>query len=278
MSQDIKKIVDDMPNIPSMPSIVLNLLDQLNAPEPDLIKLSAIISKDLSLTVQLLKLVNSAYFSLSSRVNNITQAAVLLGLNRVRDLVIGSAIKPMVVTICGKNLWEHSIRCAVGAELIAKKLNNDRNEEAFIAGLLHDIGKIILELYNDKFVKEVHNRVLLGDERIKTEKRLFGFAHTEIGKLLISKWNLPNDIGEHVKFHHNPIQSSNKLITSYVYVADRLGQETLMYPIIDPEISENLDFEISDPVSLREEIFAASQPIIDSFSDKTSSGVLVKAK
>jgi putative nucleotidyltransferase with HDIG domain len=277
MSPDVKNLVENMPNIPSMPLIVLNLLDQLNKPEPDIIKLSSIISKDISLTAQLLKLVNSAYFSFSSRVNNVTQAAVLLGLNRVRDLVIGAAIKPMVVTICGKDLWEHSIRCAVGSELIAKKLNDDKHEEAFIAGLLHDIGKIILELYNVDVAKEVHNRVLHGNERIKTEKELFGFAHTEVGKELISKWNLPNYIGEHVNFHHDPVQSSDKLITSYVYVADKLGQENLMYPVIDPEISENMDFEVPDPVNLREEIFIASQPIIDVFSGKINR-TLVKLK
>ena len=268
MSENIKKLIEDMPNIPSMPLIILNLLDQLNKPEPDIIKLSATISKDLSLTSQLLKLVNSAYFSFYSRINTVSQAAVLLGLNRIRDLVISTAIKPMIITVCGKTLWEHSIRCAVGAELIAKKLNDDRHEEAFIAGLLHDIGKVTLELYNSKMVKEVNNRVLLGDERIKTEKQLFGFAHTEIGKVLVSKWKLPNHIGEHVNFHHDPRQSSDRLITSYVYVANKLGQENLIYPIIDPEICENLDFEVCDPVSLREEIFTAAQPIIDVFSNK----------
>ena len=156
MSQEVKKLIEDMPNIPSMPLIILNLLDQLNKPEPDIIKLSATISKDLSLTAQLLNLVNSAYFGFSSRINTVTQATVLLGLDRVRNLVISAAIKPMITTICGKNLWEHSIRCAVGAELIAKKLNDNRHEEAFTAGLLHDIGKIILELHNSNFVKEVH--------------------------------------------------------------------------------------------------------------------------
>lgn len=269
MPQNIKKLIDDMPNIPSMPSIVLNLLDQLNKPEPDIIKLSETISKDISLTTQLLKLVNSAYFGLSSKVNNVTKAAVLLGLNRIRILIISSAIKPMIVTVCGKNLWEHSIRCAVGCEIIAKSLNDDRKEEAFIAGLLHDVGKIVLELYNSNFAREAHNQFSLGGERISIEKQLFGFAHTEVGKELISKWKLPNDLAEHVNFHHNPIESSDKLITSYVYVADRLTQENIMYPIVDPEISENLDFEVSDPVNLRTEIFAKSQSIIDVFSGKT---------
>ena len=277
MSQDIKNFIDDIPNIPSMPSIVLNLLDELNKPEPDIIKLSATMSKDISLTAQLLKLTNSAYFSFSSRVNNVTQASVLIGLNRLRSLIISSAIKPMIVTVCGKNLWEHSIRCAVGCEIIAKSLGDDRKEEAFIAGLLHDVGKIVLELYNSSYARESHYQFLQGNERIHQEKQLFGFAHPEVGKELISKWSLPNNIGEHVSYHHNPIQSSNKLITSYVYVANSLAQENIMYPIVDPEISENLDFEISDPVTLREEIFAASQPIIDVFSGKTNISALHKA-
>ncbi|HBG49060.1 MAG TPA: hypothetical protein DDW90_06085 [Cyanobacteria bacterium UBA9971] len=277
MSQDVKNFIDGMPNIPSMPSIVLNLLDQLNKPEPDIIKLSATISKDISLTAQLLRLVNSAYFSFSSRVNNVTQAAVLLGLNRLRSLIISSAIKPMIVTVCGKDLWEHSIRCAVGCEIIAKSLNDNRKEEAFIAGLLHDVGKIVLELYNSNYAREAHNQFVLGGERISIEKKLFGFAHTEVGKELIFKWNLSDDIGEHVNFHHNPVQSSDKLLTSYVYVADRLAQENIMYPIVDPEISENLDFEVSDPMILREEIFTASQPIIDVFSGKTNINTLHKA-
>ena len=277
MSQDIKNFIDDMPNIPSMPSIVLNLLDELNKPEPDIIKLSATMSKDISLTTQLLKLVNSAYFSFSSRVNNVTQASVLIGLNRLKSLIISSAIKPMIVTVCGKNLWEHSIRCAVGCEIIAKSLGDDRKEEAFVAGLLHDVGKIVLELYNSNYARDTHNQFSQSNERIHQEKQLFGFAHPEVGKELISKWSLPNNIGEHVNYHHNPIQSSDKLITSYVYVANRLAQENLMYPIVDPEISENLDFEVSDPVTLREEIFAVSQPIIDVFSGKTDIKTLYKA-
>ncbi|EKE02456.1 MAG: metal dependent phosphohydrolase [uncultured bacterium] len=265
-TKDIKEILDKMPAIPSMPLVVSEALNIIENPKSNVNQLSEIISKDISMTTEILKLVNSAYYGFPSQITTINKAMALLGLNKIKSLILSVAVKPMMMSYCGKSVWEHSIRCAVGCQIIAKSLGNDQSDEAFTMGLLHDIGKTVLEMYNKDGVKEVNRLVGLGADRLTAEKMMFGFTHTEIGQELVTRWKLPVIIGSSVMYHHKPHESETPALAGMVYVADRVTQEQLSYPVLDPDIVELMDFDIPDPLTLREQIITTSQSIIAALS------------
>ena len=94
----------------------------------------------------------------------------------------------------------------------------------------------------------------------------FGFTHTELGRELVVRWKLPQIIGTAIRYHHNPLASENKAHSCLVYVADRICREPIKYPILDPDIIDSFDFEIQDPMELREKVFEAANHIITALS------------
>lgn len=266
MSKTVKQIIDEMPNLPSMPSVVSEALKIIGNPKSNINQLAEVLSKDISITTEILKMVNSAYYGFPSQITTINKAMALLGFNRVKSIIMGAAMKPMMMTYCGRKMWEHSIRCAVGSQLLAKSLGEEQVDEAFVMGLLHDVGRTVLEIYNKDAVNEVNRLISLGADNLVAERMMFGFTHTEIGGELVKKWKLPVLIEEAVKFHHTPQLAENQAIAGIVYVADRLSQEQLKYPVLDPDILQVMDFDVPDPMELREEIFKASQSIIAALS------------
>ena len=266
-TRDIKQIIDEMPQIPTMSTVVAEALNIIGNPKSNVNQLSETISKDISLTSQILKLVNSSYYGFPSQITTINKAMALLGLNQVKSLILSVAVKPMLMSHCGKALWEHSIRCAVGAQLIAASLGYEETDEYFVMGLLHDIGKTILEIYNKAAVVEIQKLVNIGADRLVAEKMMFGFNHPEVGEELVKKWNLPLIISSCVRYHHRPQDSDVSPSTvGIVYVSDRITQESVKYPILDPDIIDSLDFDITDPLAMREQAYEKSQLIITAFT------------
>lgn len=262
----LQNIIDNMPNLPTMPNVVMEALNLIGNPKSNINQLSDIISKDSSITMQILKLVNSAYYGFPNQITTINRAMALLGLNKVKSLIMSVAIQPMMMSLHGKNLWEHSIRCAVGCQMLSKSLGYDQTDEAFVMGLLHDVGKTIFEIHNKGSLAEIERMTKLGVNELQAEKMIFGFDHTEVGEQLVKKWKLPIIISNCVKFHHAPQLAESSSMVGIVYVANELSQTKLKYPVLDPEIVDSLDFDISEPEKLREEIFEMSQSIINALA------------
>lgn len=265
MSNNISDIIEKIPNLPSMPSIVSEALNIIDDPKSNTIKLSDVISKDIAISAEILKLVNSAYYGFPTQITSISKAMALLGFSKVKGLIMSVAVRPMM-SAGGKALWEHSVKCAVGCELLAKSLGTVDSDEAFVMGLMHDIGKSVLETYNKEASKEITRLVGIGADRLSAEKMIFGFNHTEIGEQLIKKWKLPVIIASSVRYHHEPQNSGNINVIGCVYVADRISRDVLKYPILDSDIVDGFDFEIPDPIMLREEMLEKSQHIIAALS------------
>lgn len=262
----VRQIIDEMPNLPSMPNVVGEALNIIGNPKSNINQLSDVLSKDMSITTEILKMVNSAYYGFPQQIVTINKAMALLGFNKVKSLIMSAAMKPMMMTHGGKAMWEHSIRCAVGCQILAKSLGQGQTDEAFVVGLLHDIGRTVLQIYSKDGSNEVARLVGLGADRLIAEKMMFGFTHTELGEEIVNKWKLPVIIGSCARHHHSPQHSDNQAMAGIVYVADRVSQDQLKYPILDPDIIEQLDFDIPDPMKLREEIYSVSQPIIMALS------------
>lgn len=262
----IETILNSLPELPSIPTVVSQALTILDNPKANINQLAEVISRDMALTTQILKLVNSAYYGFPSQITSINKAMALLGFNKIKSLIMSVAIKPMLVSSRGKALWFHSLRCAVGCQHLSKSLGYGDPEDAFVMGLLHDIGKTVMQAHNNIACKEIEKFVSMGADILDTEMTFFGFTHTQVGRILVEKWNLPVVIGITAEHHHDPLCSEESMSASIVYVADRITQDHLKYPIFDPEIIDSFDYEVSNPEDMRKKIFELSQPIIDALS------------
>lgn len=264
----LEKIISELPNLPSMPHIIFEALAIIGNPKSSIRQLSRVISRDLSITTQILKMVNSSYYGFSTSITTIHQAMALLGFDNVKGVIFGAATKPMLTTYSGRTLWVHSIRCAVGCQIISRGLGMGDPDEAFVVGLLHDIGKTVMEIFDRNRMKELNNLVASGADPMYMERTMFGFLHTEAGAALATKWKLPQVLVDCIRYHHNPQDADGLPLAQIVYVANCLTHEKETFPMLDPEIAEYLDFEITNPTDVREQIFELSESVIQALEKK----------
>lgn len=202
--------ISKLPAFPATVTKVMEICRDVNTSPNDL---SRVISLDPVLTGKVMRLINSAYFGLSQEVISLVRAIIMLGMNTVKNLALGAA----VVSTLGKSknfqalnmdlFWQHSLAVGVISKLIAKKCNVSREqlEGFFIAGLLHDIGKISL---NSKFSDEYRLAMETSDrEHLPlsiSEKQFLGIDHTQAGNLIMENWKLGTEIIDTVTYHHSP--------------------------------------------------------------------------
>lgn len=240
--------------MPPLSPTVSKVLSLCNKPDVSPVELNRVISIDPVLTGNVLRLINSAYYGLTQKVTSVVRAITMLGINTVRNLLLSTAVlsslgnKKNFNSLDATKFWEHSLATGVTARLIAMKhqIPMDQVEGYFIAGLLHDVGKIPL---NNRFPQEFMTAMALADEGRQAlflaEKETFGFDHPIIGKMIAKKWNLGNEIADTIEFHHNPVgyAGENKRIVYVVTLADyfvntlKIGYSGNMHRIeIPPEI------------------------------------------
>jgi putative nucleotidyltransferase with HDIG domain len=195
------------------------------------VELNRVISVDPVLTGNVLRLINSAYYGMPQKVTSLVRAITMLGINTVRNLLLSTAVlgtlghRNHFDALDSTQFWEHSLAAGVTARLIALKHRIPSNlaEEFFIAGLLHDIGKVPL---NNRLSKEFKTAMEVADERQEalflTEKETFGFDHAEIGTLIAKKWNLGEEISDTIGYHHVPDEydGAHKTLVFVVMLAD----------------------------------------------------------
>jgi putative nucleotidyltransferase with HDIG domain len=220
--QDAIKLID---SLPTLPSVLSKILTAAADPEASALELGQLISTDQSLSAVLLKLVNSAYYGLYRRIDSVTQAIVMLGFFEVRNLTLAAtAFRSIGGSSSQYNrarLWRHSLATAMATERCARLLNATR-QGCFESGLLHDIGRVVLDLlYPDRFVVAT-DRVRAGDSSlVEVEREIFGMDHAEVGGLLAERWNLPPAVTEAIQNHHNPENAKvDAGLTGMVAIAD----------------------------------------------------------
>ena len=199
-------------NLPTLPHILLKLIQACNR-EPDTIKeISQIINKDASLSARLMMLVNSVYYDLPNRVASIDQALLLLGTNAVRNIAISAAINQAFdqakdsFSVPGLKLfWWHSLMCATLAKLIATKTSYGAPDEAFLSGLLHDIGKLVLWVNFPEEYGESPEPYRNKPDLLLADETGLEATHSEVGAWMINQWNLQSFIADAVRYHHEPL-------------------------------------------------------------------------
>ncbi|MBN1522765.1 MAG: HDOD domain-containing protein, partial [Candidatus Aureabacteria bacterium] len=212
MASRIEKIVKNLDALPSLPIIAHKLMTVIEDRRTAAKDLAEVISKDPAMTAKVLKLVNSSFFGFSSKISMVSRAVVVLGFNTIKNLALGiSVFKTAKSMESGKTgldmerFWEHSLAVAAGARLIARLTRYKLPEEAFVAGLLHDIGKIIFNQYMpEEFTKAIEMSLKENIHLEKAEMHFIGADHEVAGDYLADRWKLPYAIRKAISQHHNP--------------------------------------------------------------------------
>jgi HD-like signal output (HDOD) protein len=227
--KQIRQSLESISSIPTLPVVIDRITRLLQNPKTSAEEIGKAITTDQALASKVLKLVNSAFYGFPGRISTITHAIVILGFSTIKNVVLTASIfdafRKQGTGIEGFDLehfWLHSIACGAAAQSIAKITGSNQKEECFIAGLIHDIGKIILcqylpEEFHDAYVYAKESSILF----FESENALFDVTHQEIGGFLAQRWNLPTDLQNAVKFHHNPSPSHDHyMMTAIVHCAD----------------------------------------------------------
>jgi len=229
----IRNAVGGCENLPSLPTLYVEITQAAESETSNAKIIAQIISRDIGMSAKLLQLVNSSFFGIGRRVSDVEQAVALLGITRIKALILTEQIFSVFTPtkkVSGFNtdsLWSHSMSVAEVSRLISKaeSQDGDRPDQAFTAGLLHDIGKLVLACKcTDDFVKVM--QALQNDPRPahQIEMDLLNVNHAEIGAYLLGLWGLPKRIVEAVEFHHQPnnIDYDGLCALSTAHVADAL--------------------------------------------------------
>ncbi|MCP4581752.1 MAG: HDOD domain-containing protein [candidate division Zixibacteria bacterium] len=236
----IKLIVNRIHNLPTPPMVFTQVNKVLQDPKTSAYEIGAIISEDPALSAKILKLTNSSFYGLPRTITSVKQAIIILGLDVVRSLVLSASVfetfsKSKAID---KNFldsfWRHSLSVAFMARIISRTKNFPsllEAEEAFSAGLLHDIGKLVIFTHLPEEFKQVKLAVEENPDRLicQIEEEVLGFDHAMVGSFLAQKWNLPGELGNAIKYHHSPEDDESESITTLIiHLSNYLTKKALL--------------------------------------------------
>ncbi|HTL17563.1 MAG TPA: response regulator, partial [Patescibacteria group bacterium] len=231
-NEQLQKLISRMRTLPAMPALYLEIVAALRSPNTTIDEVGSLIAQDMAITTKLLQVINSAYFGLPRTVTSPSEAISLLGFETAKSMVLGvkllnqyDRIKTGEFSIDG--LWQHCTDVAHNARRLVLLQTGDRTlaEEAFAAGLLHDVGKAVLA---GNFGEQYAGAESLARKQelavCEVEKEIFGATHGEVGAYLLSLWGLPNGVLEATALHHEPGRSADQSFTilTAVHVANAL--------------------------------------------------------
>jgi len=206
----LEKLIDRSGKLGSLPAIVYKVFEVMDEPNSTATKIGKVINDDPALTARLLKLVNSPFYGFTGKVDTVYRAVALIGHEELRSVVIAaSAIKVFdgipAELVSMNDFWKRSLSTAVTARVLAAFKREKVIERFFIAGLLHDIGSLLMYLkLPDEMAQVLQLQKADGIDRINAEKDIIGYDHAEVGGGLLKKWNLPPQICAAVRYQVNP--------------------------------------------------------------------------
>lgn len=248
-----QQVLDQIKEIPAMPNVIVKALGIIKDDTSGTKELSEIMAYDQALTSQVLKLVNSAYYGFAQEITSVGKALALLGMTQTKNIVIAVAMKPMLTSQGGKDMWKHSLKCAVACEYLAEKTGLVDSGDAFTIGFLHDIGKILLNIVDTMTYQKVKTAVKNGQDIIEAENEYFEANHADMGFLLAKKWKLSVLLANCIKYHHDPMSSSMPQVSTLAYAANKISHEEP--DAFDEDlIKEQLGLDVSTLMQYRDEI------------------------
>ena len=212
--------------LPEAPTIISELNEVIADPFATSNDVALVVNKSPSLAAVLLRIVNSAFYGFPSKIDRISRAVTIIGTKQISSLALGisvmRAFKDIPKRIIDMQAFiQHSLFCGLVARIIAAFKNMEQTEQLFVAGLLHDIGKLIVFKYYSEYAKACLQLAgQSGRSVFETEKAIVGLNHTHIGRYLLKKWRLPSALEQTVVYHHSPGRAADPVNAGIVHVAD----------------------------------------------------------
>lgn len=223
---DIVAKVGDLPAIPKVAEKVMRIIEDPNTTAH---QLQRVIDTDVAIAARVLKIANSAFYGYRGRIQSTSQAVMVLGFKTLKSVVIAASMKAIYKRfgLTEQKLWEHSVGVSIGSRIIAQETKYHDPDEAFVTGLMHDVGKVVMNNCDPvKFsyvVQKVYNQNVATSI---AEKEVFGFTHKEVGAMVVKKWKLSETIEKVIYYHDNPkaigVDPYLLKLASVVYLADRM--------------------------------------------------------
>ena len=273
------KILRGLVELPPMPNIILKAREIMEDSGSSLKDLAGVIEHDQAIVARVLALANSAYYGLSGLVSSIQHASILLGQKTLGELITIAASSQLLnkklkgYRLHPGDLWKHSLAVALGSRIIAEKIDTEWVEDAFIAGLLHDAGKIILDPYILEREKAFKKALGNGQPRfIEAEKEILGFDHAEVMSRAVRFWRYPENQSTAIRYHHYPSRSENSELAFIVHLADFVAKEAgfkseegVLQSEIDPQTFSYLGFQEEDLSPIIAEVTASVEKLANEF-------------
>jgi putative nucleotidyltransferase with HDIG domain len=226
----IDEITSAMNALKPIPQVALKILRLLDENRYDIESIANEIRKDQVITGRMLQLANSAMFAVKKEITSLDHAVVFLGQDMLVKLVLSAAVQAyyeqskMGYALCKGGIYHHSIGCAQASETLARKTGREDPAKAYTAGLLHDIGKVVLDQYVASAYPLFYRDIMEEEDNVlNIERNLLGMDHTEVGSILAQQWSLPKVLEEVIRHHHHPHQAAeNSDLSTIVYLADLL--------------------------------------------------------
>ena len=229
-ARDLKLIVKE---VPTLPIVYQQLFSKMSNPDVSAPQLAEVVSRDQSLATKILKLVNSAFYGYKKEINTISRAMVILGFRTVRNAALAISVFDYVSgaeedsRFPVEDFWKHSLCAASVAKVVGQRTSMKQQEETFVAGLLHDIGKMIMLKYFPDDFGEVCGYAMDNNVTwIEAEKELLNVNHTSVAKAVLRSWNFPANLTEAIQFHHSPSSgTSYPSLVALTNIADNISYE-----------------------------------------------------
>ncbi|MEL6329085.1 MAG: HDOD domain-containing protein [Planctomycetota bacterium] len=272
--QVVERVLGGISHIATLPEITLKIIDLVEDPSSTAQDLHDVISNDPTLSTRILKVVNSSFYGLPGQIGSINRAIVMLGLNAVKNIAIAASLAKLfrggelTSDFSAKDLWAHSNATAAVAKVIADELKLGLSDEAYLAGLIHDIG-IMVELQADRdALIEVIERIETDENGNPTvdmreiEVEAFGASHEDFGRGLCTRWRFPAIFGSVTGFHHEPARApeAHRTLTNLIAVADRV--------VAGMGVGFRLDIQDAEPTAEMLEAIGLSAERLESMAEK----------
>lgn len=269
--QVVSAAIREISHIATLPEVTLKIIQIVEDPKSTAQDLHKVVSHDPALCSRILKVVNSSFYGLPGQIGSINRAIVMLGLNAVKNIAIAASMSKLfrggelTPAFGAKTLWNHSVSTAAACKLITDHLKIGLSDEAFLAGLMHDIGIMVELQYDRSKLLEVlqkcgaDNKGIPCESMIALEDQIFGANHQDFGAALCERWKFPKALTFVTGFHHRPwdLAYENRTLTNIVFIADRIAGE------LEGGYRLDLPTAIEYPVQVLDELKLSTEKVND---------------
>ncbi len=265
-------------SLPTLPVVINNIIITARSEKTSAKNLADFIVNDQAISARILKVANSAYYGMPKKIDSISRAIVIMGFREIISLALGTGVfsalsqKGKDVRFDMTELWKHTIGVGFAARKVVKKTAMTVNESTFLAGLLHDIGKIIFSVYFPDEYREVLEKTVTGQAPLyNIEKESLGLDHAEMAYLLMKQWNFPADIIQPVRYHHDQSACPEEQLymamainaANFICHQSGIGQSGNKNIQQDDKVLERLGLSDQDIVTLAEELESERSQVED---------------